>query len=240
VKIQLEQSPADLGSHCLGRYAIPAYFHPQDDPAGWRTLAALGPALAFAIVNPDSGPASAADPRYDPAIEAVHRTGGRVIGYVDTGYGRRSGSAMLRELAAYRSWYGLRGVFFDQVTSGAEHLAHYRRLTIAARRIGFDHLVLNPGVVPDPGYAALADVLVTFEGTWAAYRDHRPVDWMRQYPRESFAHLVHSAPPTGLTGIGAISATGYAAIGYVTELTGSNPWAGLCAVLRLDAQEPAP
>jgi hypothetical protein len=233
--VQIEQATRNesaVAADCLRRYAIPAYFHPEDDPEGWRTLAALGPELAFAIVNPNSGPADAVDPRYHPVIDAVHGSGGRVIGYVDTGYARRPSSAVLRDLAAYRSWYGLRGAFLDQVASGVEHLAHYRRLAAAARRIGIDYLVLNPGVTPDIGYADLADMLVTFEGTWAAYQDHQSVDWMRGYPVERFAHLVHSAPRAVSAGIDAIPQAGYAGAGYVTELTGANPWSRLCAELQ--------
>jgi hypothetical protein len=43
-------------------------------------------------------------------------------------------------------------------------------------------VVLNPGAHPAPGYAAFADLLVTFEGSWETYREaalrprgtHRP------------------------------------------------------------------
>lgn len=236
----------------MTRFAVPAYFHPSVRPGDWHALAAIGPALAFAIMNPDSGPGEAADPRYRPAVEAVHEAGGRVIGYVDTAYAQRSGAAVLRDLTAYQSWYGLRGGFLDQVASGPEHVAHYRRVAQTARRLGLDFLVANPGVAPAPEYADIFDVVVTFEGPWVAYSDHKVMDhkvvdhkvvhqtiadhtvadWMRRLPAERFCHLVHSAPAGAARSVVDGAADRHAGTVYATELTGANPWAALSAELR--------
>jgi hypothetical protein len=214
------------------RFLVPAYFNPEWAAADWQALAALGPRLAFAVLNPDSGPGNAVDRRYLEPVAAVEAAGGSVIGYVDTGYGRRPAAQVLRDLAAYRSWYGLRGGFLDQVASGREHLAHYRRLASAARRIGLDFLALNPGVTPDPGYADLADVTVTFEGPWDAYRDHVVADWVRGRPAERFCHLVHSTPRAELASVRDGARSRHAGAVYATELTGANPWGSLSAQLR--------
>lgn len=225
----------------MTRFAVPAYFHPAVRPGDWRALAAMGPALAFAVMNPDSGPGAAADPRYLPAVEAVHRAGGRVIGYVDTAYARRPGAHVLRDLTAYQSWYGLRGGFLDQVASGAEHAGHYRRVAEAARRLGLDFLVANPGVAPDPGYAEIFDVVVTFEGPWVAYSDQAVASWTRRFAAERFCHLIHSAP-AGMPGpVIRGAARRHAGAVYVTELTGANPWSGLSAeLLGAYAARPSP
>jgi Spherulation-specific family 4 len=220
-----------FGAPASTTVAVPAYFHPLDDPAGWARLAALGPDLGFAIVNPDSGPGAAPDPAYRPVLSAVAAGGAKLAGYADTGYGRRPASAVLRDLAAYRAWYGLTGIFFDQVPSAAHHLAHYRRLVSVARRIGFDFVVLNPGVTPAPGFAQLADVLVTFEGEWAAYGGHPVAEWVRGHPRERFCHLIHGAGPAALADARARAAANHVGVLYATELTGPNPWAALCAEL---------
>jgi hypothetical protein len=213
------------------RYAVPAYFHPAVDEGGWQGLAALGPALAFAIVNPDSGPADSADPRYQGPIDAVHAAGWRVIGYVDTAYGHRSISDVLRDLTAYQSWYRLRGVFLDQVAVRVERLDHYRHLVAAVRHHGAEYVVLNPGVIPAPGYVDLADVVVTFEGTWTVYRDRRPAErddgWMRRHPSGRFCHLVHGAPPGTLATVAAAAERRHVGVVYATPLTGVNPWSAL-------------
>ena len=41
-------------------------------------------------------------------------------------------------------------------------------------------LVLNHGTAPHPSYARIADVLVTFEGTWATYTRLGPSSRSRQ------------------------------------------------------------
>jgi hypothetical protein len=214
------------------RFVVPAYFHPAWAADDWRSLAGLGPRLAFAVLNPDSGPGRSVDRAYLEPVAAVQAAGGGVLGYVDTGYGRRPGSAVLRDLAAYRSWYGLRGGFLDQVPSGLEHLAHYHRIAEAARRLGLDFLALNPGVTPAAEYVELADVVVTFEGPWAAYRDHVIADWTRRHPPERFCHLVHSTPPAELASVRDGARRRHAGAVYATELTGANPWECLSALLR--------
>ncbi len=213
------------------RFAVPAYFHPSYDPAAWRTLAAVGPELSFAILNPDSGPGHGADPAYLEPIAAVQAAGGRVIGYVDTDYGRRPGAAVLRDLMRYQSWYGLRGIFLDQVPTECDHLAHYRRLANAARGAGMDFVVLNPGATPDPAYAELADIVITFEGPWLAYRDHATAQWTGQHPPERFCHLVHSTPAAELVAAYDTARKRHVGAVYITELTGANPWGSLSAQL---------
>ena len=154
-----------------------------------------------------------------------------MIGYVDTGYGRRPSRPIVRELAAYRAWYGLTGVFFDQVPSAAHQVGHYRRLAAAARRIGLDFVVMNPGVIPWPGFAEVADVLVTFEGAWSAYGDYPSAESIRDHPRERFCHLIHSAGGEALATARAGAEANHIGMLYTTELTGSNPWAALCSEL---------
>ena len=222
----------------MTRLAVPAYFNPRYDPAGWQHLARLGPALSFAILNPDSGPGRTADPAYYAPTAAVQAAGGRVIGYVDTGYGSRPLASVLADLMRYQSWYGLRGAFLDQVSSGRDHLKHYRCLTHAARRAGFEFLVLNPGVTPDPGYAELTDIVVTFEGPWLAYRDHTAAHWVTDHPPERFCHLVHSTPLEDLAEAHEATCEHHVGAFYVTEQSGANPWGSLSAQLTRAAAAP--
>lgn len=216
-------------------FAVPAYFNPLWDATGWQDLATLGPALSFAILNPDSGPGRAVDSAYSEPIAAVQASGGRVIGYVDTAYAKRPSAAVLRDLMRYQSWYGLRGVFLDQIPSGRDHLAHYRRIVEAARRCGFDFFVINPGVIPDPGYVGLADVVVTFEGPWSAYRDLAAVDWTTDHPAKRFCHLVHSTPREELATARDLARERHVGAFYVTEQSGANPWGSLSAQLAQTA-----
>jgi hypothetical protein len=93
-------------------------------------------------------------------------------------------------------------------------------------------LVANPGVVPAPGYADTADVIVSFEGTWGAYRGFAAADWMLGHPPDRFCHLVHDCPPDVLPWLVRGARGRHAGTVYATELTGANPWSRLGADLR--------
>jgi hypothetical protein len=129
-------------------------------------------------------------------------------------------------MAAYRDWYGVTGFFLDQVASGAEWMAQCARLTAAARMSG-GPVVLNHGTYPDPGYAELADLLVTFEGPWTAYEQLYPPDWAMELPASRFCHLVYATPPAEARRAFNQAVRCNAGIVYVTDRSGGNPWDGL-------------
>ncbi|WNI14553.1 spherulation-specific family 4 protein [Actinacidiphila sp. ITFR-21] len=183
------------GDPAGGTLLVPLYVHPAVDPAAWRALEALGPRLYGVVVNAADGPGPRVDGVMAQAASRLRGAGIRLLGYVDTRYGKRPPVAALRDLRRHRVWYGVDGVFFDQVSAGPEQLPYYRRLGWAARRCGARAVVLNPGVHPHPGYAALADVLVTFEGSWERYAEVRVPGWTAGLRPARLCHLVYDVPP---------------------------------------------
>ena len=73
----------------------------------------------------------------------------------------------LADAERYREWYGVDGIFLDEVAHDDAQLPYYAALSRALR--GDGELVLNPGTVPARGYFELADVVVTYEGPFADY-----------------------------------------------------------------------
>ncbi|MGW2564289.1 spherulation-specific family 4 protein [Streptomyces sp. NPDC001514] len=191
---------------------VPLYEHPADRPEAWRAVIAAAPRLYGVVLNPANGPGDTADAAFASVAAELRAAGVRVLGYTDTAYGRRPHADVVRDLLRHRDWYGADGAFLDQVASAPEELAHYRRLAVAARAAGARTLVLNPGVHPDAAYAELADLLVTFEGTWDTYRT-------LDLPLSAHhCHLIHSAPP---------HATSAAPVHCVVPGTGAHPWGTL-------------
>jgi len=180
--------------------------------------------LRFVIINVHNGPGEAPDPSYLPVVEALRAAGIRTVGYVDTNYGRRIPADIGREVHAYRDWYGVQGVFMDQVSSGLDQLDHYAQCVVAARTAGAPFVVLNAGTEPHPGYVDLANVTVTFEGPWAAYVDLRIPDWARRYPSSRFCHLVHSVPRGRFADGLDLAAKRHVGSVFLTDGRGSNPW----------------
>ncbi|GAA1848678.1 hypothetical protein GCM10009836_30520 [Pseudonocardia ailaonensis] len=191
---------------------MPAYFHPEREAADWARLAAAD----LVVVNPASGPGTG-DPAYRAAIPGLP---GVVAGYVDTDYARRPIAAVRADAAAHRRLHGVGAVFLDRVTSGPEDLEYYAVLAAELPR----PLILNPGVRPDPGYLALADVVVTFEGDWAAHRALTGPD-----PVGTTWHLVHGVPVGEQEATLRRAAALGASLGYATDRRMPNPWDGLPA-----------
>ncbi len=156
---------------------VPYYEHPAVRPAEWDALVAAAPRLYGVVLNPASGPGDRPDPEFAAVAGRLRAADVRVLGYVDTAYGRRPPGDVRRELARHRDWFGTDGVFLDQVAAAEAEFGYYRRLATAVRGPGGGTLVLNHGTAPHPSYARIADVLVTFEGTWATYRRKPPPPW---------------------------------------------------------------
>ncbi|TDD73296.1 spherulation-specific family 4 protein [Actinomadura rubrisoli] len=207
----------------VGAVAVPAYFHPA--AVDWTALA--DPRLGAVVLNVDSGAGTVRDRDFAAVAHRTSDAGVPLAGYVDTAYGRRPTKEVEDELVRYRTWYGIRMVFLDQVSAGPAHLIRYRRITAGMRSRGAEHIVFNHGTYPDAAYAALADLLVTFEGPWSAYQRLRAPAWAKRLPAEQFCHLVYAAPRPVLARTLTRAGRCNAGVVYVTDRAGANPWDGL-------------
>ncbi|MEV0635763.1 spherulation-specific family 4 protein [Streptomyces sp. NPDC050619] len=203
---------------------VPYYEHPSVRPAEWEAIIAAAPRLYGVVLNPASGPGDRPDRAFAEVAARLRAAGVRVLGYADTDYGRRPHTQVVRDLARHRHWYGTDGAFLDQVTAGAEDFTHYQRLAVAAWGTGCGTLVLNHGTPPHPSYARIADVLVTFEGTWASYCRLRPERWP-DGTGVRLCHLVHGVPP-GVDPAGLARARG-ATVHCAVPGVGDHPWGTL-------------
>ncbi|MGF1428799.1 spherulation-specific family 4 protein [Kitasatospora sp. LaBMicrA B282] len=212
------------------RLLVPLYVHPEVDPAAWQAVAAAGPQLVRAVVlNVANGPGPAPDPAFERAAADLTAAGIPLLGYVDTDYGRRPHAAVVADLLNHRQWYGTTGVYFDQAAAHTAALAHYRRLTTAARAAGCETVVLGHGLHPEPAFAEpeSGDLLVTFEGSWREYQALALPLWTGHHPAERFCHLVYEVPTARAGSAGALIGSHRAAFGCAVPGSGANPWATL-------------
>ncbi|MEV4743763.1 spherulation-specific family 4 protein [Streptomyces sp. NPDC049555] len=207
-----------------GRLLVPLYVHPGEGPEAWEALLREAPRLHAVVLNAADGPGDRPDPAFRAAAGRLRAAGVALLGYVDTGYGRRRTRAVVADVRRHRRWYEVDGVFLDQVPVHAAHLPRYRRLVLAAKVLGARSAVLNPGTHPDPGYAELADVLVTFEGTWEDYRRARVPAWTADHPPQRFCHLVHAVPEGRAHEVARTAALRGAGVHCAVPGTGANPW----------------
>ncbi|MFJ9433997.1 spherulation-specific family 4 protein [Streptomyces sp. NPDC101490] len=211
---------------------VPLYVHPAEDPDAWRRLITAGDRTYGVVINPANGPGEAPDPAFTAAVDALRTAGARLLGYVDTDYGVRTPAEVTADWDRHRAWYGVDGCFLDRTTARQEALADCKRLVRSLRRAGAGTVVLNPGVHPAPGYARLADLTVTFEGSWSTYVSgfSRPA-WTARLPAEKLCHLVYGVPlPLVPLAVRTARERGATVCGPVTgELP--NPWAALTPAL---------
>lgn len=219
------------------RLAVPAYFHPAVSPMGWEELIELGSHARFVVVNVADGPGWQRDSSYADVVDRLIEAGVAVTGYVTSSYGHRSVSDVAAEAERYRDWYGIKGVFVDQVASHAGAAPHYRALVTRLRAHGATPVVLNPGVWPDKALRDLADVLVTFEGTWDTYRDTQFPSADSMDPHTN-CHLVYATPSDDFATARRLATERHAGVLYVTSSHGDNPWDQLSAFVHEWAVRP--
>ncbi|MBC8140315.1 MAG: spherulation-specific family 4 protein [Armatimonadetes bacterium] len=204
---------------------VPAYFGPGEL---WTKMAdATSDASIVAIMNPGSGPGSAARPDYVTQIKAAQAAGVSVIGYVHTSYGKRPIAEVQAEIKQYYQWYAVNGIFFDEVGNDDKTLAYYAKCQRIVRATDPKALVIiNPGTPVTEGYMKVADIVVTFESGYDAYvkRAADPV-WVSRYPAKRFWHLIYAAPDEkALQNAVRLSKQRNAGWLYVTPDTLPNPW----------------
>jgi hypothetical protein len=206
---------------------VPAYVGPAD-------LARLGgePAVRYVVLNPANGPDVERDEALAEAVAGVQAEGPRVLGYVHTSYGARPLAEVEADIDRYRLWYGVDGIFVDEVADTTGDLPYYRRLTAAIRARSGDVVALNPGVYPARAYYRLADVVVTFEDTWARYR--RPQRRVDTSPAEQW-HLVLGADEAQMRRAVRLAHDRGATVVDVTDRGEEESWNRLPAYLDAEA-----
>ncbi|KQV94805.1 spherulation-specific family 4 protein [Pelomonas sp. Root1237] len=163
---------------------VPAYFYPSWMPSlnEWHQLtwAAQQGAQVTAIMNPGNGPGLASNSDYVASVNEFRAAGGKVIGYVYTCYGvnhctsevppTRSTGEVLADAQKYANWYGVDGVFLDEMATLPGALPFYQTVSnsLRAAHPGWE-IVGNPGVTPTAGYTALANTLMSFEGSYSDF-----------------------------------------------------------------------
>jgi hypothetical protein len=212
------------------RLLVPAYFYPGgEDLVQWdRLLDSPATAATLVIVNPNSGPGTAANPDYAAVVGRARQKGVTVLGYVSTNYARRPLHKAKADVDRWVRFYpGVQGIFFDEQASEAEKVSYYGSLYEYVRKeSGLSLVVTNPGTVCAEEYLArpAADIICMVEAA-KDFNDYRPPPWTAHYPTRSFAALL-SRIETSEQMKKCIREMGERKIGvcYVTDGRMPNPW----------------
>jgi hypothetical protein len=183
--------------------AVPMYVDPSAAASLWAQVTSAAPTVALLVANPDSGPGTSAAAQYTQAIANAHAAGQAIVGYVHTSYAARAIAQVEADVDSWYSFYpAIDGVFVDETSTDTSTVASYYQPLYAyvkAKPSGPRTVVINPGTLVDESFMQAADIVVTFEDTYANYTNGSyPANpsWAASYPRWRFWHLVLSATTT--------------------------------------------
>lgn len=207
------------------RLIVPAYFPPG--PL-WDDLIAGAPQVGRIIANPDSGPGDTVDPALVSAIAGAQAAGIEVLGYVHTVYAGRDELEVDAETDRWFSFYGVDGIFFDEVSGLDDCVAqegwYEARVDYSRTLVPGAVVVMNPGTDTCPSYAGFADTLVLFEGLTQAHAAFVPEDASLGLLSDEVGHLLHGATPSGLAPAFTRARSWGVGWFYVTDDDLPNPW----------------
>jgi hypothetical protein len=212
-------------------YVYPGVWDPATAWLAWARTAQRGfdGSGSVAVMNPASGPGSAAVPDWTAAVNHARNLGHRVVGYTHTSYAARPVADVQAEVDRYYAWYGVDGVLIDEMSNDAATKSYYQGLAAYVRtKPGARLVVGNPGAAATTDWQlkapTSADLLVVHENTAAAYLTWTAPAWVGGYPASAFAHLVHTCAAADLPTVVARSRAQRAGYRYVTSDGMPNPY----------------
>lgn len=208
----------------LQKVAVPSYFYPGE--SYWSQLESGAPTVGLAIINPNSGVGTARDPNYVTQTNSTKAKGITVIGYVYTSYGSRTAATIKAEIDQYYQWYGVDGIFFDEVYyADCAKVTYYQDLyNYIKAKGGQAKVVINPGINFPECMLATSDIAINFEDSYANYLNWKPSGWESTYPANRFWHLVIAATQAQMPNAIALAKQRNAGWIYVTPDVLDNPW----------------
>lgn len=216
-------APIDNGQHI----AVPAYFRPGQL---WDELDTANPSVGIAVMNPATGPGTQVDLAYASAVVAAQARGIKVLGYVDTSYGRRDIKQVETDIANYYQWYNVSGIMLDEASTKPGDLDYYAYLSSYIKHGAPGSLVaLNQGTASDEGYMNVADVIITFGGAFQDYvSNYAAPAWTTNYPAGRFWNVVYGAQTNDQMRM-AVRLSRQRNVGwvYITSEGLPNPWGAL-------------
>lgn len=126
-------------------------------------------------INPSDGPGTVVDGNYSALIEVLHGAGGKVLGYVKTGFGTRLEADVNADIDLWNTLYAatpVDGIFLDEMpwdtgpsNVGTAYVDLYKRYTDYAHAIGFATTVGNPGTNQQGAWfkTRTADIIIVNE-----------------------------------------------------------------------------
>ncbi len=143
---------------------IPLYFDPN---TSWNEVINLSKEFSnipmIVIINPDNGSGSNYSATYSYWVKQLKSSNIKVIGYIFTSYGGRPVESVIKQALDYKEWYGLEGIFLDEVSDNSSSSTYYKDLVDVIRDVGISFIVGNPGTMVSYSIASCFNLTVMYE-----------------------------------------------------------------------------
>ena len=223
------QSVSASPSHAMSpalKLAIPI---DADSPAVWSEAIAGAPSVGIIILNPANWPGEGVNATSARLVREAQAKGISVLGYVYTQWANGNVSVQQAErwIDHYYSWYHVDGIMLDEANNScdAAPLHFYDTLYYYIKaEPGPTTVMLNPGEATGECYAAISDVLLTFENDYASYAvGYVGSNWTERFPAGHFFHIVFDVPTVAdMQNVISTAVERGAGYVYVTNLNDSN------------------
>src|SRR2546428_351596 len=222
VIISLYISP---GSNTCGQFGGPGTTNCYDALIAVHNLHPSVPIVAK--VNPSNGPGTAPDATHLNGFNKLKAAGITVLGYVSTGYARDPNKSIAiseGKIDAYKNWYNLDGIFFDEMSNNAADAPYYSTVSNYAKNVdGMKMTVCNPGTSIPQSDVGVCDTFEIYESAGlASISTLQSRTFYPNYDKHSFymlAHTTNSIIQTDVTD--RIPYVGYM---YITNDVEPNPY----------------
>jgi hypothetical protein len=203
---------------------IPLYSVPSSGT--WAAVAAAKrahPAVpVMAVINPASGPGTAALSDYMAGIADLTAAGVKVIGYVHTSYGKRATAEINADVDRWRNLYpSVTGIFLDEMANTPGLESFYSGINGYAKSKGYDFTIGNPGADGAATYVGTVDTILIYENKGLPSAGAIG-GWHGGYDRRNFGII-----PYGVSGVDAgflRTATRTCGYVYLSSDDLPNPW----------------
>ena len=213
---------------------VPLYTYPTD--SSWSSLVKIKESYPsvpiIAIINPNNGVGSSKDSNYVSGVKQLQAGGIEVLGYVYTNYGSRTAKTIEDQISDYKNWYGVNGIFFDEMSSSGSSLSYYKILAAFVKSAGLAVTVGNPGTTISTNLVGVFSNICIYENPGMPTTSD--INGYTSYGRAGFSYIAYGVSniPSKSTIEGTTNYVGYL---YITNLGGSNPYDGLPSYLASEA-----
>jgi hypothetical protein len=223
--VTVHELSGSAGRQCQ-RLFVPAFFYAS---SVWHQAAASTPPPSVMILDISGvGAGTEPEPHFQAVVSQARADGVTVLGYSSTALGQRPIAQVEQDVRDYKAWYGVTGVFLDEVTGTAGQLSYYQQIASYIHSVNPGSPIwINPGIYPDQAYMSVATVVMSFEGTYAQYVSDQVPAWAHKYPASRFVHTIHDTSQAQLGSAISLARSRNAGYVYITDGSGANPYSGL-------------